>query len=447
MKKNLQLLRNCIFAILLTASFGTVAQTTFTMTTLMNDAHFPHTISPNMEYVSILSMTMMETSYVWQTPGQTTEILGTIAGMTDDGKVCGTYNHPDNQQKVAGYWQNGEWTFLGMHPDYPNFVEGAADYSSAWCMNATGTVVGGMQWTEEWTTLPFSWTAENGYVSLPTDNGGSGRPNAMNSEGNVICGWVAHADGWWQSAVWHNGELTIITTEDGEATRVSSNGMYVVGNTVDAAAGGRPAPYIWSEENGIQLINNTIHPEAATMVSATSVTDNGDVFGFTNNNFPPMPSFRVAFAKTATDTMTTFNQYLLNRGWDEAVNGTISDWTFYTVSYVTGDGNAFVGSALNSEGENITFMITIEDESSSIQENTVATSHVYPNPAQSIINVEFKGNNGVAKVVDMQGRVVLQSNVTSSTTSINVENLNNGLYFVIVEGDNMRTVNKVTIQK
>ncbi len=445
MKRKLQLLRNCFFAMLVTGSFTAMSQTNFTMTTLMNEAHFPHSMSPNMEYVSILSLTMMETSYVWQTPGQTTEILGTIAGMTDEGKVCGTYNHEISQQKVAGYWQDGTWTSLGMHPDYPNFVEGSQDYSSAWCMNAAGTIIAGMQWTEAWTTLPFTWTQEGGYVTLPTVNNRNGRPNDMNTEGDVICGWIESDMGWWQPAVWQDGELTVITTEDGEASRVSRNGMYVVGNCIDPSTGGQ-APFIWSEANGIQMIANTIHPDGATMVSTTCVTDNGDAFGFTNSNFPPMPSFRVAFAKTADGEMTTFNDYLIARGWGE-VEENAADWTFITVSNVTADGNTFIGSAQTPEGDFITFMLTIEEESSAINENEIATTQVYPNPAQNVINVNFSGNNGTATIVDMQGRTIMQTPLNNANSTISTESLTNGLYFVIVEGDNARTVNKITIQK
>ena len=57
---------------------------------------------------------------------------------------------------------------------------------------------------------------------------------------------------------------------------------------------------------------------------------------------------------------------------------------------------------------------------------------VSPNPAKSTVNINLNGNAQV-KIYDMTGRCVKDVNVMGSTT-INVEDLNKGIYFVNVNG-------------
>ena len=63
---------------------------------------------------------------------------------------------------------------------------------------------------------------------------------------------------------------------------------------------------------------------------------------------------------------------------------------------------------------------------------------MYPNPATSVLNISTK--NGIAlenvQILDINGRVVNQTNTTASeTTQINVSNLNSGVYFVKIQSE------------
>ena len=57
---------------------------------------------------------------------------------------------------------------------------------------------------------------------------------------------------------------------------------------------------------------------------------------------------------------------------------------------------------------------------------------VSPNPAKSTVNVNLNGNAQV-RIFDMTGRCVKEVNATDNTT-INIEDLNKGVYFVNVNG-------------
>ena len=67
-----------------------------------------------------------------------------------------------------------------------------------------------------------------------------------------------------------------------------------------------------------------------------------------------------------------------------------------------------------------------------IAENSSIEFTVNPNPAKSSVNVNLNGDAQV-KFFDMTGRCVKEVNVSGNTT-VNIEDLNKGIYFVNVNG-------------
>ncbi|RLD45451.1 MAG: hypothetical protein DRI89_00920 [Bacteroidetes bacterium] len=85
-------------------------------------------------------------------------------------------------------------------------------------------------------------------------------------------------------------------------------------------------------------------------------------------------------------------------------------------------------------------------------ENT--TLNIYPNPSKGIFNLDIsseKLNNADLKVIDALGKVVYEQqgiNIQGSyKSSIDLSNNPQGIYFVIVSGDDYRSVKKVFLQK
>lgn len=102
----------------------------------------------------------------------------------------------------------------------------------------------------------------------------------------------------------------------------------------------------------------------------------------------------------------------------------------------------------NSEGE--WFAPTTEEfviEGTGLSE-LEANLNIYPNPAQSMINIE-SSLNGEAQIniFDITTRCVKQVSVSDmSKVSINVEDLDKGVYFISIQQDNSYNVQKLVIE-
>ena len=73
-------------------------------------------------------------------------------------------------------------------------------------------------------------------------------------------------------------------------------------------------------------------------------------------------------------------------------------------------------------------------------ENENNAISIYPNPATSILNVNANGYNTV-EIINMLGQVVYNTTMNDNA-QINVRNLNDGVYFVRLNGANGTTTQK-----
>ncbi|MFK7783458.1 MAG: T9SS type A sorting domain-containing protein, partial [Crocinitomicaceae bacterium] len=88
-------------------------------------------------------------------------------------------------------------------------------------------------------------------------------------------------------------------------------------------------------------------------------------------------------------------------------------------------------------------------KSASVDEITPLSVSVAPNPARTYIKVNTNGVEGATvKMVDVLGNIVLKETVMGSSKTINTSNFRNGIYFVVVESEGSKPVNrKVIIRK
>jgi len=90
-----------------------------------------------------------------------------------------------------------------------------------------------------------------------------------------------------------------------------------------------------------------------------------------------------------------------------------------------------------------------------VEENAENTTlNIYPNPSKGIFNLDInseKLNKADLKVIDALGKVVFEQqgiNIQGShQSSIDLSNNPQGIYFVIVSGDEYRSVKKIFLQK
>lgn len=65
----------------------------------------------------------------------------------------------------------------------------------------------------------------------------------------------------------------------------------------------------------------------------------------------------------------------------------------------------------------------------SVSENESMNINVYPNPAESLVNVTAEGLRNV-ELIDMMGRIISRNESSETTTTIDLSNLTSGIYFL-----------------
>ncbi len=323
---------------------------------------FPTAISADGRYVSG-SQFGGKISYQWAMFNGAVDFAGEALGITNTGLAVGTYDTEFTfdgiEVSTAGIWDRSkqQWQFLGMNPEVPEFF--GSFYNSAYGITPDGTTVVGMQWYPDFSVKAIKWTQEDGYVTLSPDFTANTRANGISANGSVIYGWAE--PNWTRTAaIWYNDEMILIDeTQYGEAAGASASGNYVTGSIGSDG-------YLWSPTEGITLFQNTLN---SGIISPIKVLDDGTVFGYTNESFPPLPPTRRAFVRHPDGSMETFNDYVQNRGWFDA-----ADWIFFSVNDVTPDGNKFIGAAELPGGVWISFMLDLSPGSPTIEVNPLQLS-------------------------------------------------------------------------
>jgi hypothetical protein len=61
---------------------------------------------------------------------------------------------------------------------------------------------------------------------------------------------------------------------------------------------------------------------------------------------------------------------------------------------------------------------------------------IYPNPAKDLIRIDFKQNKANVSILDLSGKLVLQSKIDQENNEVNISALNPGLFIVQVQDEN-----------
>lgn len=85
-------------------------------------------------------------------------------------------------------------------------------------------------------------------------------------------------------------------------------------------------------------------------------------------------------------------------------------------------------------------------KSLSVEEIAPLSITVAPNPASDYVKIKTTGaENATVKMVDVLGNVVLKETVMGTSKTINTESFRNGIYFVIVEAEGAKPINRKVI--
>ena len=74
---------------------------------------------------------------------------------------------------------------------------------------------------------------------------------------------------------------------------------------------------------------------------------------------------------------------------------------------------------------------------------------MYPNPANEVINISFAPQpvEVTIAVYEMTGRLLKSVTTNKNSTSLDVSDLKNGIYFVTLSGKELNTSRKIIINK
>jgi len=159
------------------------------------------------------------------------------------------------------------------------------------------------------------------------------------------------------------------------------------------------------------------------------ICDNNGCFNCTYFGTPPPPSFPT-WASGGSDMITVLNN-----------DSTKFQPKLSVPNGGTGDAliRYYVLDALN--GDYPIDSIDIQYNTYLNIENTTNNYSVYPNPANSVLNISISENNTSITIFDIVGKNVAEMELVNGNNTLNIENLKPGVYFYSIKrnGEIMET--------
>lgn len=377
-------------------------------------------------------------------------------------------------REMARYDRNAdEWTPLGY------FSPMGESGSSGYCVSGDGKSVGGNAYViRNADSFRFKnvaaaavWNEEdNKLIELPglyQEKASNARVDDMNADGTVAVGYQ-DIDGMWTASVWKkengiwcDGIILFKDTEVGfadyknvmmECSCVSPNGKWVGGYGSDAsfyetAEDKKMAePYIWSEETGVirlGILENTPAKEAYYGYVEYISNDGSLAFGTYQTTMPGIEIWGVPFIWTKEDGMRDVNDWIT-----EKYNTDLDGYRIFGVTDVSDNGQYLLcfirkGSDfgacvidLNAEGTGISLGETAADNS----------VRIYPNPVSDMIHIDLNSAENVKiNLYGLTGNVVKTAAESGTTATMNVTDVPEGMYILVVDNGKNKTVRKMHI--
>ncbi len=92
--------------------------------------------------------------------------------------------------------------------------------------------------------------------------------------------------------------------------------------------------------------------------------------------------------------------------------------------------------------------VEIKNTTVGVNENTMANASVYPNPATDLLNFKLDGVEASSiTIFSLDGKTLISQSVNSTTGSVNVSELNSGMYIYQIATANGETVKSTFVKK
>lgn len=383
--------------------------------------------------------------------------------------------------QMARYDRNAdEWTPLGY------FATMGTSASGGYCVSGDGKTVGGNSYAirngdsfnSKSVAVAAIWTEEDGKLTelpgLYQERNTIARVDALNADGTVAAGYQ-DIDGMWVSSVWKkengvwgDGVILFKDNEVGladyknvmqECSCVSPNGKWVGGyglyiptGPLAYAADGTAdehlmnEPYIWNEETGVIQLGMLENAPAKDGYYGlvNGVSDDGSLaFGTFQTTMPGIEIWGVPFIWTKEDGMRDLNDWIA-----EKYNADLDGYRVYTISDVSDNGQYLVCS-IRKGSESGACVIDLNAEGTGISLGETAADNsvrIYPNPVSDMIHIELNSAEDVKiNLYGLTGNVVKTAAESGTTATMNVTDVPEGMYILVVDNGKNKTVRKMHI--
>lgn len=368
-------------------------------------------------------------------------------------------------QQAAGFNYNNTWAISGYvdhNSGYPNQL---TDYNCG-----TRTYDDGAGYNHQGVDIylwPFSWKQmDDGQTEIIAAapgqiiaKGDGQFDRSCNFNGNVWNAvYIQHSDG---SIAWY-GHM-----KNGSVTTKSVGDMVAVGEVIGivGSSGNSTGPHlhfeVYTNSSYTQLVDpfmGTCNDMNATSWWETQIPYNNSginavlTHDSAPNVFPPCPTTEIPnisndfetgdtiyFACYFRDFVTGDNVHLsiikpdnsFLYDWDVTVEPTASSW--YYLWNFTGvyDQEGEWKWEVTYGGETVTHTFNVG--ALSVNEETIETTTIYPNPATNIINIKTVKTLESATVYDISGKLIKSINFNeTSAYNIDISNISTGMYFLTV---------------
>lgn len=278
--------------------------------------------------------------------------LNVVNGLNNLGVIAGSA--PLNGGSTGGGTDVPALSPLGAATPTQLALPADTQNANVYDVSDDGSAVG-LTWATDWSVSRAYYysSADNAIAVLPVDSPDeASRGNSISADGSVIAGWNADpTTGGWRGVVWKNlvptyPKVTIDGTEYnvGDASVVSGNGKWVVGNSYPTADGSEAAWRYNVDTGEVTAIVGIpfafgISDDGKTVVGASGFFDN-----------PP----RAAYIWTEAEGAMMFTDYMTSRGIEFP-----SDWQFEGgLTAISGDGDMVAGWTRASPNGMQSFIVT-----------------------------------------------------------------------------------------
>ena len=373
-----------------------------------------------------------------------------------------------------------EWTPLGY------FATMGTSASGGYCVSGDGKTVGGNSYAmindnsfnSKSISVAAIWTEEDGKLTelpgLYQERKTMARVDVLNADGTIAAGYQ-DIDGMWVSSVWKkengvwgDGVILFKDNEVGladyknvmqECSCVSPNGKWVGGyglyiptGPLAYAADGTAdehlmnEPYIWNEETGVIQLGMLENAPAKDGYYGlvNGVSDDGSLaFGTFQTTMPGIEIWGVPFIWTKEDGMRDLNDWIA-----EKYNADLDGYRVYTISDVSDNGQYLVCS-IRKGSESGACVIDLNAEGTGISLGETAADNsvrIYPNPVSDMIHIDLNSAENVKiSLYGLTGNVVKTAAESGTTATMNVTDVPEGMYILVVDNGKNKTVRKMHI--